>query len=368
MANIIDYVKWRGDLTLEESEFNEIDSLILNRFSYFPLDNLIKENEKATIKELSKKFQKSDKSKLRILWEDDEELFIEIGKSKRFGEMEALKYVNKIEPKTEEQFSATTIILPDGTIYISYRGTDNTIIGWKEDLNMSFKSHIESQKDAKRYIENIAREFPTKKIRTGGHSKGGNLAVYAAVFADPKIQERIINIYNNDGPGFSEEITKTKEYKNIINKATTYIPQDSVFGMLLNHEEKYTVVKSTAKGLMEHDVYSWQLIGKKFVVVKEITNGSKVINRTLKNWINGLDLKTREQVIDIVFEIINSTEVETMSELRDSLVKNAKTIISSYKQRDTKDKEMILTIITAFFGIFKENIKEQYKNKRYNSK
>ena len=274
MSNIIDYVKWRGDLTLKESEFNEIDSLVLNRFSYFPLDNLIKENEKITIKELSEKFQKTDKAKLKILWEEDEDLFIEIGKSKRFGDMQALEYTNKIEPETEEQFSATTIILPDNTIYVSYRGTDNTVIGWKEDLNMSFKSHIASQKDAKEYLENIAKKYPTKKIRTGGHSKGGNLAVYASIFANNKIQKRIINVYNNDGPGFNEDITNTEEYKNMINKVTTYIPQDSVFGMLLNHEEKYKIVQSTAKGLMQHDVYSWQVLGKNFIVLKEITNGT----------------------------------------------------------------------------------------------
>ena len=364
MSNIIDYVKWRGDLTLKEAEFNEIDSLILNRFSYFPLDNLLKENEKATIKELSEKFQKADKTKLKILWEEDEELFIEIGKSKRFSEMQALEYINKIEPETEEQFSATTIILPDNTIYVSYRGTDNTVIGWKEDLNMSFKSHIASQKDAQKYLENIAKKYPTKKIRIGGHSKGGNLAVYASIFANSKTQKRIINVYNNDGPGFNEDITNTEEYKNTINKVTTYIPQDSVFGMLLNHEEKYKIVQSTAKGLMQHDVYSWQVLGKKFIVLKEITNGSKFINKTIKNWLQDLDLQTREQVIDIVFEIINSTEVKTMSELKQSSIKNAKTIIETYKQIDTKDKKMIIATITEFFRIFKENLKDQYKNKR----
>ena len=368
MSNIIDYVKWRGDLTLKEAEFNEIDSLILNRFSYFPLDDLIKENKEITIKELSEKFQETDKTKLKILWEEDEDLFIEIGKSKRFGEMKALEYINKIEPETEEQFSATTLILSDNTIYVSYRGTDSTVIGWKEDLNMSFKSHIASQKDAQKYLENIAKKYPTKKIRIGGHSKGGNLAVYASIFANSKIQKRIINVYNNDGPGFNEDITNTEEYKSTINKVTTYIPQDSVFGMLLNHEEEYTIVQSTAKGLMQHDVYSWQVLGKKFIALKEVTNGSKFINKTIKNWLKDLDLQTREQVIDIVFEIINSTEVETISELKQSLIKNAKTIIESYKQIDKKDKKMIITTMTEFFRVFKENIKDRYKSKAKNKK
>lgn len=163
MANIIDYVEWRGDLNLNKTEFNEIDSLILNRFSYFPLDNLINKNEMVSIKELSERFKKADKKQMRILWKDDADLFPIMGNSKRFGEMLALEYINKIDPEQEKQFSAITVILPDDTLYISYRGTDNTLIGWKEDFNISFKSHIASQISAKKYLENIAKNIHIKK-------------------------------------------------------------------------------------------------------------------------------------------------------------------------------------------------------------
>lgn len=362
MANIIDYVKWRGDLNLKVSDFNEIDSLILNRFSYFPLDNIMKENEKVSIKELSKRFEKEDEDKMVILWKDDANLFPIMGKSKRFGEMIALEYINKIEPETEKQFSAITVILPDNTIYVSYRGTDNTLIGWKEDFNMSFRSHIASQLSAKEYLKNIAKKYPDKKIRIGGHSKGGNLAVYASIFANSEVKKRIINVYNNDGPGFNEDITNTEEYKESIHKVITYIPQDSIFGMLLNHEEKCTVVQSAEKGVMEHDVYSWQVIGKKFVVLKEVTSGSKLIDKTITNWLKDLDLGTREQVIDIVFEIINSTEARTISELKLSLMKNAKIILASYKHIEPENKKMITATITALLGTFKENVKQEYKS------
>ena len=362
MANVIDYVKWRGDLSIVESNFNEIDSLILNRFSYFPLDAIMKEQEIVSIEELSKRFENTNKEKLKILWKDDAELFPEMGKSKRFGEMIAVENINKLEKETEEQFSAVTVILPDNTIYISFRGTDNTLIGWKEDFNMSFKSHIKSQIDAKDYLEKIAKKYPNKKIRVGGHSKGGNLAVYASIFANSKVKNRIINVYNDDGPGFHEDITNTEEYKNAIEKVITYIPQDSIFGMLLNHEEKFTVIQSIQKGIMEHDVYSWQVIGKNFVVLNEVTNGSKFIDKTIKNWLNNLDLHTREQVIDIVFEIINSTEAKTLKELKFSLMKNAKIILSAYNQIGNENKKMIITTVTAFFTIIKENVKEEYKN------
>ncbi len=360
MANIIDYVKWRGDISIAKSKFNEIDSLILNRFSYFPLDSLIKKNEMVSIKELSERFEKKGKDNLKILWEDDAELFPEIGQSERFGKMMVVENVAKLEKEQEEQFAAVTIILPDNTIYVSFRGTDNTLIGWKEDFNMSFKSHLKSQIDAKKYLENIAAKYPDKKIRLGGHSKGGNLAVYASVFANSEVKSRIINVYNNDGPGFNEDITNTKEYKNAIKKVITYIPQDSIFGMLLNHEEKFIIVQSIQKGVMEHDVYSWQVIRKNFVALKEVTDGSKFINKTIKNWLNNLDLHTREQVIDIVFEIINSTEAETLKDLKLSLKKNAVAILSAYSRIGNEDKKMIMTTITAFFEILKENVKEKY--------
>ena len=217
MANIFDYIKWRGDLSLEQSEFNEIDNLILSRFSYFPFDKIIEENEIVTIKELSERFKQINKNDMQILWEDDINLFPLMGQSKRFGEMLATKYINKIDTEQEKQFSAITILMPDNTIYVAYRGTDNTIVGWKEDFNMSFKSHVASQIDSVKYLEEIAQIY-SNKLRIGGHSKGGNLAVYASTFANKKIKDRIINVYNNDGPGFGDDIVNTSEYKQMIEK------------------------------------------------------------------------------------------------------------------------------------------------------
>ena len=312
MANVCDYVKWRGDITLEQSKFNEIDNLILSRFSYFPFDKIIKENEVVTIKELSKRFQKQDVTKLPILWKDDVDLFPLMGESERFGKLLATKYINKIDPEQEKQFAAITVLMPDDTIFVSYRGTDNTIVGWKEDLNMSFKSHIASQISAKKYLEMIAEEYSDKKIRIGGHSKGGNIAVYAATFASSIIKDRIINVYNNDGPGFCDDVIGTLEYQDMINKVHTYIPQSSVIGRLMNHREKYTVVESVQKGIMQHDLYSWQVLGTKFITLEEVTNGSEFVDKTIKEWLENVEPEKREQVIDVVFDILNATDAQTM--------------------------------------------------------
>ena len=359
MANVCDYVRWRGDLTLEQSEFNEIDNLILARFSYFPFDKIIRKNEIATIKELSRRFSNQDVTKLPILWKDDVELFPLMGNSKRFGGMLATQYINKIDAEQEKQFSAITVLMPNDIIYVSYRGTDNTIVGWKEDFNMSFKSHIASQISAKQYLEEIAKEYPSSKIIIGGHSKGGNIAVYAATFASKDVKDRIINVYNNDGPGFCEDVIETPEYQEILPRVHTYIPQSSIIGRLMNHKEKYTIVESVQKGIMQHDLYSWQVLGKEFVTLKKLTNESEFIDKTIKDWLENVEPEKREQVIDAVFEILNTTEAQTMKELKANWFANAKTILGTYKNIDSDTKEMVWQTVNELLKVAKNNIFEE---------
>ena len=358
MPNINDYIKWRGDLELKISEFNEIDSLILSRFSYLPFESLMEKEEELTIEELSQRFEKADKDKLEILWPDDSELLPLLGKSKRFGKMLATDFINKFDPEQEKQFSAITVLLPDDTIFISYRGTDNTIIGWKEDFNMSFKSHIASQLDSVEYINRIAKKY-SQNIRIGGHSKGGNLAVYAAVYVDEEIKPRIINVYNNDGPGFSDDIVEDKRYKEMIKKVHTYIPQSSVIGRLLNHEEKYTVVKSIQKGIMQHDLYSWQVEGVKTVSLKEVTNGSEFVDKTIKQWLNNVEPKQREIVIDTIFDILNTTEAESMVQIREKWFKNVGIMLKNYKNLDEESKKMITEIVKKLVKVAKDTLVDE---------
>ena len=358
MSNVCEYVKWRGDLTLKQSKFNEIDALILTRLSYFPFDQLIQPNEEATVEELSKRFEKADKSTMKILWEDDNELFPLMGKSERFGKMSVTQYVNKINAEQEKQFSATTVILPDNTIFVTYRGTDATIVGWKEDFNMCFKSHIASQKDAVEYLNMVSKKYK-RLIRIGGHSKGGNLAVYAAMFTNSKVKKRIINIYNNDGPGFDDEIIKTKEYKEILPKVHTYIPQSSVIGRLLNHEEKYTVVQSIQKGIMQHDLYSWQLEGKEFICLEKVTNGSEIFDKTLKEWLINITPEQRGIVIDTAFDILNTTEVEYFSELKKNWFLNIRLMLGRYKNLDDESKKVISEIVQKLVSTVKNIISNE---------
>lgn len=360
MANIFDYIIWRGDLSVKEDEFNEIDNLILARFSYFPFEHVLKQNETITIGEAGKRFEKLDIQKERILQKEDITLFPALAKSNRFSQMKITNYINKIDLEEEKQFSAITILMPDDTIYISFRGTDNTLIGWKEDFNMSFRENVPSQFDAVKYLEEVAANYPNL-LRIGGHSKGGNLAVFAASFCPINIQDRIINVYNNDGPGFHQEIIANENYQRILPKVHTYVPQTSIIGRLLYHEENYTVVQSTQSGVMQHDLYTWQLEGKEFIHLDEVDNGSRFIDKTIKGWLSGISQKQREEFINNVFEILQATDADTLTQIKEKWMKNAKILISTYKSMDEESKKMMIQTIEELFVIVKNNVMEKFK-------
>lgn len=357
MANILDYINWRGDLSFEQSSFNEVDSLILSRISYFPLELIMNYNDTLTIKEISSKLSSIPNLEDKLLWKDDLNLLNLLPNSRRFSSLKVSNFVNKISIEEEKQFSAATIFLPDNTIYISFRGTDNTIIGWKEDFNMGFTTHIPAQLSSVKYLEEIAKLYPYN-IKLGGHSKGGNLAIYSAIYASPEIQNRIISIDNNDGPGFNDEIIQKEEYLNLLDKIHTFVPQSSVVGMLLNHEEPYTVVKSSAKGIMQHDAYSWELLGKEFIKTEEITNGSKFIDKTLKDWIKHTTPEHRKEFLNILFDILASSNIDDVTQFTRNWSKTVIAIIKNYQNINDTDKQFLNKTINSLVTIAKNNLFE----------
>ena len=299
----------------------------------------------------------------RVLQKEDVDLYPVLANSVRFGNLYISDFINKIDVEQEKQFSAITVHLPNDYIYVAFRGTDNTIVGWREDLNMCFSDTVPSQIDAVNYLNSIAKKYDNEnlKIFVGGHSKGGNLAIYAAAFCDLKFQEKIVTVYNNDGPGFSENIVDTEEYRRILPKIQTFMPQTSIIGRLLNHKEKIIILESTQTGIMQHDLYSWQVLGDKFVR-DEFTNSSEFIDQTISNWIKEVTPKQREQFVSVLFEVLNSTQAETLSEISGKWFANAKTMIKSYKELDENSKKALNKAVSIYVKVWKENFKENAKN------
>lgn len=354
MGNFFDYINWR-DIEIEKVEFNEIDAAILSRFSYFPLEFLDLETQKMTIEEAYKKFKNSEK-KARAVMLRDLKFFPVLAQSKRFGKLVISNFVRHIDTSIEKQFSAIVIELPDDTICVSFEGTDNTLIGWKEDFNMSFMSQVPAQVEAVEYLNKIAEIYKDKKIRIVGHSKGGNLAVYSAAFCNKEFLDRIIEIYNFDGPGFHKEVINSNEYKNIKNKMRRYIPQDSVIGRLLNYDGTTIALNSSETGIMQHDSYSWQLIGDHFIEDKTTTS-SEYIDTTLTDWLNKETPEQREKFVNILFDIIKSTGATTLAEMSSKKLETAQVLLKSYNNIDKNDKEIISKSLSILFQVAKDNIK-----------
>lgn len=365
MSNIVDYIKWRGDLSLEVSPLNEIDNLILSRISYLPFER-INFKDKDSFVELADQFLELKKEDFHQI--DDIMLVEELSKSIRFKNLLFSDYFDKIDPLEEIQFSAITIWLPNNEIFVSYRGTDATLVGWKEDFNMSFMSNVPSQIEGVKYLENIARKYPRKKIRIGGHSKGGNVAVYSGIFCNNKIKNRIIEIINADGPGFDSSIIKTGEYRDILNRIHTYIPQSSVIGRLLEHEEEYKIVESIQKGIMQHDIYSWQVEGPKIVSISENTNGSEIVNGVVRSWLKNTTPEQRKNFINIIYDVLSTTNVSSIHDLSMGLFKNIGIVVDTYKNIDENEKreikEILKILVKTSFHTLKEEIPIYRDSKR----
>ena len=316
MANMFDYLTWRGDLSLSQSPFQDVDSLILSTMSYIFFDGIVAEKleERITIGEMAEQFLSRPQTEWKLRIPEDERLLRALKESDRFRNMELCGYVNKLDFQTEKQFAALTVLLGDGTVLVAYRGTDYSLVGWKENFNMCFMDDVPAQLDAVEYLIRVAEAFPHNKLRVGGHSKGGNLAVYGAAMCPKEVQERICVIYNHDGPGFRETMLKREGYQNILPRMKTFLPQFSVVGMLLEQKGERIVIRSNEKGIMQHEPYSWEMIGADFVKQKDLTEKSYFLDSTVTRWMEGLTEEQRESFIDTIYAAVAAAPVDHFGE------------------------------------------------------
>ncbi len=362
MANLMDYLDWRGDLTLAVSPFNEVDALILAELSFVDFEGIVPPPEVGRgvrLNEAAEAFFARHGGRdvdMGVLVPDGiSQMLRKLMASPRFCGMTLNGYEALLDDEVEEQFSALTIDLGNGSIYISFRGTDDTIVGWKEDLNMSFLEEIPSQKQAVDYVARIARQYPEKTLRIGGHSKGGNLAVYSAAKSSGDIQERIVAVHNNDGPGFIWDISKTPGHKRIAGRIHTVLPQTSVVGMLMEHEKHYQVVYSTYDGLYQHDGFSWQVKGTQFVHLDDFSRDGKLVDEALSSWADSLNTQQREALAEALYSVFTATGAKTLSELNEEKLKSASAMLKTYKNLDRESRRMVSEMFKIFFRLGTKN-------------
>ena len=366
MGTVYDYLTWRGDLTMRAAPFCEVDSLILSMFAYLDMQDIVpapgEEGELsvwAASKAFLERYPDPKKSKMGVLIPKEiVKMMRAMRSTKRFGTLKMSGYVNLIDPETELQFSAVTFLMADGTAIVTYRGTDDTLVGWKEDMNMCFLPVVPAQIKAVEYLKNVTKEHKGKLILTG-HSKGGNLAVYAAVHSDAAIRERITAVYSNDGPGFGKNILDDPDYREIRPRICNLVPQSSVVGMLLEHDENFTVVKSRQKsGFLQHNGLSWEILGNSFVHLKDVTSDSRKLDRTVNQWIRDMTPEQREEFAEAVYQLFSVDGAQTLTDL----VAARKKWFSHTKSLDPKVHETIQKMLSELIGINKiSKIKDVFR-------
>ena len=360
MANILDYIMWRGDLSFKNDKLNELDKLIFARMSYLPFKE-INFTGKETIKDLSTKFMKVKKEK--YLWPVDDKLIEMLGESNRFQNLEVSDYHEIMDEKAEKQYASIVIHLPNNEKYVSFRGTDSSIVGWKEDFNMSFLYNIPSQLEAVKYLNEIGKKYPDSKLIIGGHSKGGNVAVYSAIYAEKTVKSRIKEIINAEGPGFSENVIKDSKYAEIKDRIKTYIPQESIIGRILEHEEDYIVIRSNQKGILQHDIYSWE-VGPTFLIqIKEVNHESQMMNNLTNEWFRTTTPEARERVINVLYEVLEKSDVKKTSDIPKALLKNTKVVLNNLKSMNEEDRKEVEKMLNQIMELVKNIVKEEIEIK-----
>lgn len=311
MANILDYLQWRGDLSFTQDPANAVDSMVFCVLSYIRFSGTkeLEGNRSLTLKEAAAVFFQLPDCRFRCRGKTDLDVLAAAAKTGRFGNLRLTFYREEFVPEEDTQFAAETYLLDDGSAYVVFRGTDKTLVGWKEDFNMCFQQTVPSQRLAVEYVREIYSEY-TLPMRLCGHSKGGNLAIFAAARSSPMIQESILEVYNNDGPGFTEYMMGDPGYLTMVPRIHTYVPQSSVVGMLMDREEPYTIVHSSQVGILQHDTYTWSVMGREPVLAHELTADAQFIRSTARNWLQETDLEERNQLVEALFTMLTYGNVE----------------------------------------------------------
>jgi len=355
MANIFDYLEWRGDLNFGRDGFNEVDNLILSVLAYVEYEGVVSgeiDGQRTTLSKVAEYYQNHRFTSPAFydnpFFKKIPDLLQKTAATPRFHDIELSGYVNRIDDENSNQFSALVFSIDAGYSYISFRGTDDTIAGWKEDFEMSFMDEIPSQKQAAEYINAVCPKLEGG-FYLGGHSKGGNLAVYAATQVVDKIRHRIKGIFNNDGPGFQADVIQGEGYQGMLDRINTYVPKSSVVGMLLEHGEEYKVVKSSGLGIMQHNALNWEVKGPGFVYEDELTRNSRDTDKALRACLSNLSIEQRSDFIDALFDIVQATGAHTLSELSKEKLNAIDTMVKTFKNMDPSSQAILKRTIDMFF-------------------
>ena len=353
MANVHDYLQWRGDLTFAERHFNDADNLILATLSYLDFTGIVPAEVAGGSIALGDACHKLIErpggdiaSSVRSLAKIDTRFVELLAVSKRFRDARLCAYVDETDEARALQFAAITIDLPDAGTYVSYRGTDSTLVGWREDFMLSF-CVTEAQREAAGYLERALRQEDRQEvtIRVGGHSKGGNLAEYAAACCPDELRGRIARVYSNDGPGMAPEVMEVESRELLGDRFRHIVPTYSVIGMLFAREdEPRMIVKSSGVGIGQHDPTTWQLTRSGIDEAHELQGDCMVLNEAVARWAAGVPLDERERVVNEVFDALEVGGATRFDEIASS-PEGLQQVLHALGSTDERTHDLVMALV-----------------------
>lgn len=357
MPNLNDYIRWRGDLTLAQSPWLALDSLAMACLSYVNLHEAAA--QPIALRDIHDP-NKFDDRLVNRFFIKCRTLFDALAASNRYGDILLHDYVDLLDEEGVKQFSAVTGDLADGTRVIAFRGTDSTLVGWREDFRMAYDSHLPAQLEACEYLARIAAQTDAP-LRLVGHSKGGNLAAYAAAWAAEDIQGRILSIESFDGPGLDDETMSGEGYARIRDRISSVVPQDSIVGLLLSFHTAYRVVKSRANFAMQHDVFTWELDGPAFAETESVSKASQLLADTLHDWLKTCAPEERKLFVDTVFDALQSTNMKSFAEMSEEKLRSMSAILNATRGVNAKTMLTFLRLFHDFIRIGAGNVLERLR-------
>lgn len=367
MGNLITYVQQYGAQTFEDKSLTDIDVLVLTEIAYLPFDEIVPKScdvtEAISLEQLGKEFdqikEKQQELNPFMITSERIELLEVVSKSQRYKEIKVFGFLNDIDDDLTKQFAAVCYQWEEDKRWIIFRGTDETLIGWKEDFMMTYSDLIPAQTDAIEYLKKQAETF-SGTLNVSGHSKGGNLSLYASAMQDEAIQNRIEQIYCWDSPGVHRSILGTEGYQRVVSKAKRYIPQDSIVGMMLESQVPYQIITSQGVGISQHSALMWNIEDDQFEQLTEITKNSQLTDQTFKQWTEVVSDEELKLFFDTFFELFFEMGVETVNDVYQNFMMYMQQFFEKAYKMDTEKREVLLRVGHLLFQIryeiWKENL------------
>ena len=349
MPNVQDHALAVGEQRLAQRPFDALDGLILTQLVYMPMEGRLDKGESCTVREAWDFLRENvDYEKLDQFQKKRYKLTEVCAGLPRYADWVMRDYENLIDDEREMQFCACTYQTEAGLRYIPFRGTDLTVAGWKEDLNMSFMT-VPSQQEAADYVARAAKGNGDV-LMLGGHSKGGNLAVYAGAHAEPSTRERIRVVNSFDGPGLDEETLACEGYQLVRERIESYIPQSSVVGMLLHYHPVYTVVKADSVGILQHDAMTWQVENGDFMRLNGLNLSGKLTDEALHAWLQTMDKEDRRLLVDTAYRVLDAGQAELVTDFTDDWRDHAAKALEAIRELNPQVKRDVRRMLRSLFS------------------